>query len=283
LNITLKAKVRHWFNFLRLALKSTDPQVQSNLVQSAQFYEKWGDITSVSFEDWWKSNSYLFHQRQNFEVLSADVHTDEDFLYLKVPYSLSPTAAAKVFTRVYREQQSKRRTGKVKRDYHGEYALTPAEFQAVNFRYYTLFAEKVYVPLLLKTGKKPVTKDMVALAKDKFKTSVSKTESKSYDVKKQRIAPFRQDIDDDYAALSRTATRYRLIVENLIRNVSLGVFPGEYQEDGLKNLYEKRREFSQLAEKKRPGRKRIPRPKGYEVKKKTIDPNNPTDRVFYLK
>ena len=283
MNITLKAKVRHWFNFLRLALKSTDPEIQSNLLRSTDFYEKWGDITSISFEDWWKSKSFLFHQRQNFEVLSGVVQADDDCLYLKVPYTLAPTAAAKVFTRVYRDEQSKRREGKVKRDYHGEYVLTPTELQAVNFRYYTLFAEKVYVPLLLKSGKQPVTKDMVVLAKEKFKSTVTRTESKSYDVRKQRIAPFRQDIDEDYTALSRTATRYRLIVQNLIWNASLGVFPGDYQEDGLKNLYAKRRETSKLIDKKKPGRKRIPRPKGHEAKKKIVDPNNPTDRVFYLK
>lgn len=171
----------------------------------------------------------------------------------------------------------------MKRDYHGEYRLTPTEFQAINFRYYVLFAEKVYVPLLQKTGKPPVTKDMVLLAKDKFKSAIRKTESRSLDIKKQRIAPFRQDIHDDYTALARTATRYRQIVQNLIRNASLGVFPGDYQEAGLKNLYSKRKEANKDTVKKSAGRKRIARPKGYQPKVKIVDPNNPTDRKFYLK
>ena len=264
-------------------MESADPLIQANLAQSSAFYEKWGDLSKISFDDWWKTHSFLFHTRQSFEVLSGEISADSNSLYLKISFSLAPTSASKVFTRIYREEQSKRGVGKVKRDYHGDYELTPAEFQAVNFRYYTLFAEKVYCPLLKKTGMKPVTKDMVLLAKEKFKNVIAKTSVKSKQVSKQRIAPFRQDINEDYETLARTASRYRLIVENLIRNVSLGVFPGEYQELGLKNLYVKRQKVSKDLVKKSSGRKRIARPIGYVPRKKVIDPNNPNNRKLYIK
>lgn len=286
MNITLKAKIRHWFNFYRLALASTDPQIKANLHQTAEFYKDWGDIRSISFDDWWKSHSSLFNERQFMEVLDGSFKTTDTHLYLKVPLNSSPLAASKVFARIYREEQEKRNPeiSKVKKSYVGQYQLSPLEFQAVNFRYYTIFAERVYVPLLNELGKMPKTKALVELAKEKFKTLTEKTSAKSRDGDKQRIAPFRQDAKENYETLARTATRYRLIVENLIFNASLGIFPGEYQESGLKNLYAKRKAAKDPdAVPKKPGRKRKPRQIGYQKAGVKVDVNSPTTRKMLIK
>lgn len=285
MNISLKSKVRHWFNFYRFALSSNSTEIQENLAKNAEFYEPWGDISKISFDDWWRTHSSLFHRREKFEVLEGEFSTEADSLYLKIPIALSSVAASKIFMRIYREEYEKRLGvgKKVKRQYKGDFELTPLEFQAVNFRYYSLFAEKVYLPLYKKSGKSPITKDLVSLAKEKFKNISERTEMRSREFEKQRIAPFRQDSDKNYKTLARTATRYRLIVENLLRNVSLGVFPGEYQEMGLKNHYAKRKEISINVEKKKPGRKRRPMPIGYKKSEKIVDPNNPNMRKMYVK
>jgi len=285
MNISLKSKIRHWFNFYRLALASKDPQIQANLQKSAAFYKPWGNIETVSFDDWWKTHSELFHRRERFEVLEGLITTDKDHLFLKIPYALSAIAASKVFTRIYREEFEKYlgKQLKAKRQYKGDFELTPLEFQAVNFRYYYLFAQKVYLPLLEKAGTTPKTKDLVSLAKEKFKSTAERTEKRSREVEKQRIAPFRQSIDSDYESLARTATRYRFITENLIRNVSLGVFPGEYQENGQKNLADKRKKASVSMEKNKVGRKRTARPVGYRKPIKIEDPDNPNLRKLYSK
>lgn len=285
MNISLKSKVRHWFNFYRLALKSSDPQIQANLAKSQDFYQAWGDVEKVSYDDWWREKSKLFHQRELFEVLEGTFKTNKEHLYLKVPFSSPPVSAAKIFTRIYREELLKHRgvQTKVKKQYKGEYQLTPLEFQAVNFRYYWTFAEKVYFPLYEKNGVEPKTKAMVLLAKEKFKSKIDQTQKRSREVEKQRIAPFRQSIEDDYESLSRTATRYRSIVRALLINASKGVFPGGYQEEGLKTSIAKRKLERANFELKKVGRKRIPRQKGYVKREKVVDQDNPNKRKMYVK
>lgn len=285
MNIPLKSKVRHWFNFYRLALKSSDPQIQANLRKSQDFYKEWGDVEKVSYDDWWKAKSKLFHVRELFEVLEGSFKTDTNHLYLKVPYSSRPVSAAKIFTRIYREELLKHRgiQTKVKKQYKGEYQLSPLEFQVVNFRYYWTFAEKVYYPLVEKLGAEPKTRAMVELAKDKFRSKVSHTRVRSREVEKQRIAPFGQDLEDEYETLSRTATRYRSIVRALLSNASKGVFPGDYQEEGLKTSIAKRRLERANFELKKVGRKRIPRQKGYVKREKIEDRDNPNKRKMYVR
>ena len=171
----------------------------------------------------------------------------------------------------------------MKKQYKGDYQLTPLEFQATNFRYYWMFAEKVYVPLVEKLSAEPKTRVMVELAKEKFKSKIEHTKSRSRAVKKQRIAPFNQDIEEEYDSLSRTATRYRSIVKALLLNVSNGIFPGDYQEEGLKTSIAKRKFERANFELKRVGRKRKPRQKGYVKKEKVIDQDNPNRRKIYVK
>lgn len=286
MNVTLKAKVRHWFNFYRLALESSDPVIAANIARSSDFYNDWGDVRSVSFEDWWKTHSRLFNERQSIQVLEGAFDTDGTHLFLKVPMNASPIAISKAFARIYREEQVKRapHQSKVKKKYVGQYQLSPLEFQATNFRYYTIFAERVYMPLLKESGRMPKTKAMVELATVKFKNLAEKTSIRSRTGDKQRVAPFRQNINESYEALSRTATRYRVIVENLIRNASLGVFPGEYQEVGLKNLHAKRSQVKDAnAEPMKRGRKRKPRQIGYQKATTLIDQNSPTTRTMLKK
>lgn len=285
MNIPLKSKVRHWFNFYRLAMKSSDPQIQANLAKSSDFYKAWGDIEKVSYDDWWKEKSKLFHVRELFEVMDGSFKTDNDHLYLKVPYSSPPVSAAKIFTRIYREELIKSRgiQSKVKKQYKGEYQLTPLEFQAVNFRYYWTFAEKVYFPLVEQLGAEPKTKELVLLSKDKFRAKVTHTKQRSKEIEKQRIAPFSQAIEDEYETLSRTATRYRSIVRALLINASKGVFPGDYQEEGLKTAIAKRKLERANFELKKVGRKRVPRQKGYAKKEKVVDQDNPNRRKMYVK
>ena len=284
MNISLKSKIRHWFNFYRMALKSTDPDIIANCKNSKDFYERWGNIEKISFDDWWKSHSHLFLQRQEIEILSGQFTTEDNSIYFKVPLTFAPIAVSKYFARIYREEQDKRITtkSKVKKKYQGSFELKPVEFQATNFRYYTVFAEKVYLPLYIKTSKQPVTGSIIELAIVKFKNLTIKTEEKSRSGKKQRIAPFRQDMNESYTTLSRTATRYRQIVENLIKNASLGEFPGDYQQKSTSNLTAKRKSSATNQDKKKVGRKRIARQIGYEKTKMIVDQDSPIGRKTYL-
>ena len=283
MNNSIKSKVKHWFNFYRLALQSVDKEISVNCQNSSKFYESWGDISNISFDEWWKSHSYLFHTRQKIEVLTGQFKTDDVAMYLRVPLSFSSTVASNYFGRIYKEEQSKIETAKskIKKKYLGSFEFNPIEFQDDNFKYYFLYASKVYLPLLDKLQAEPKTKDLVHLSKIVFAKLTERTTKKSREVKKQRIAPFRQDLKDDYETLSRTATRYRTIAQNLIRNASLGVFPGlDYQKPVKPYLKNKAKPKSSLVESK-VKQKRVVRNKAYTKKVLFEDKMSPTPRKRY--
>jgi hypothetical protein len=251
---------------------------------SAKFYEPWGDISSIKFDDWWKTHSHLFHTRQKIEILTGKFEVDGSAMYLRVPLTFTSTVASNYFGRIYKEEQSKREStnSKVKKKYLGSFEFDPIEFQDDNFKYYFLYASKVYVPLLERLQTEPKAKDLVELAKVVFAKLTEKTIKKSKEVKKQRIAPFRQDLKNDYQTLSRTATRYRTIAQNLIRNASLGIFPGQdYQKRVTPYLKNKPKPKLSLIETK-VKKKRVVRNAAYKKKVLIEDPMSPTTRKRYV-
>ena len=84
MNISIKSKVRHWFNFYRLALQSTDPEIIENCKRTQQFYKPWGEISRIKYDDWWKTHANLFHLRQKIEILDGEFKTESNSLYLKI-------------------------------------------------------------------------------------------------------------------------------------------------------------------------------------------------------
>ena len=68
---------RIWFEFLKLALK--DPELTVDKI----FYEEWGNVENVEFEDWWEEHwENLFaveigvYQIKNYGKLNADRHNE---------------------------------------------------------------------------------------------------------------------------------------------------------------------------------------------------------------
>ena len=284
MNISIKSKVRHWFSFYRLALQSSDSEIVANCKSSAKFYESWGDVSTIKFDEWWKIHAHLFHTRQKIEILTGKFESDGSAVYLRVPLTFSSTVASSYFARIYKEEQSKTEIlkSKIKKKYLGSYEFDPIEFQDDNFKYYFLYASKVYLPLLQKLQAEPKTKDLVQLAKTVFSKLTERTTKKSREVKKQRIAPFRQDLKDDYETLSRTATRYRTIAQNLIRNASIGIFPGQdYQKSAKPYLKNKAKPKPSLIDSK-VKQKRVVRNAAYKKKVLIVDPMSPTPRKRYV-
>lgn len=284
MNNSIKSKVKHWFNFYKLALQSTDEEIIANRKKSSKFYEPWGDISKISFDEWWKSHSHLFHTRQKIDVLSGEFKTDGNAMYLRVPLTFSSTIASKYFSRIYKEEQSKidDSNSKIKKKYLGSFNFDPIEFQDDNFKYYFLYASKVYIPLLSQLNGEPKSKQLVELAKSVFEKLTEKTTKKSREVKKQRIAPFRQDLKLDYETLTRTATRYRTISRNLIRNASLGIFPGnDYQKSVTPYLKNKEKPKPSLIDEK-VKKKRVVRNAAYQKKVLIVDQLSPTPRKRYV-
>lgn len=222
---SLKSKVRYWFLFLRLANEIRDPIVLGNLRKSESFYKTWGNYQTEAFESWWKKHSGLFREISTIRLLSSSEAVSDTEFVVSIPYSLSPTAVGKTIASMYRKKQSEKQTkkpaksGKTKKVYGGQFALSSPEYQVAQFAYYYKFAKDVYVPSVNKG--KLRNRELLDTAKSVFSGLKRKTTT-------VRDIPFTKT-DSSPDAESKQIRRYRQYAEKLLMNVSLGVFPGEYE------------------------------------------------------
>ncbi len=231
MNISLKKKIQHWFNFLKLANASTDPVVIQNLKESRSFYEGWGNYQDQSFTTWWKDHRQLFRTVSSLRRMTAQDAVDDTALFLVIPFTYAPTSVAKIIQRIYAEEQAARnaKKSKVKKVYGGSYGLSTDEFQVSQFAYYYRYAKEVYLPLM-NSGDKVRTKNFIELAQKSFAKQRKVTSYKDA----KRNVPFK-DSSDEYANLSKRARDFNKIVRNLLVNVSKGLFPGDYLTASVKN------------------------------------------------
>ena len=237
MNISLKSKVKYWFYFLRLCHKINDPVIQKNLKKSKSLYKRWGEYQTGSFENWWKEHSHLFSTKDSIEKLISGEPIEKDSLYLKIPYRYSPSTVSKIVHRMYKEEHDKRivKDGKVKKVYGGVFQLSTTDIQTSQFDYYLRFTRDVYIELMnlevIGTQKYRILSEKV-FKKQKLKSSRKKDEVK-------RQIPFigtSQTVEN----LDRLTRRYKTYSRNLLMSVSQGIFPGDYEEVGIKNQVQKR-------------------------------------------
>jgi hypothetical protein len=238
MNISLKTKVKYWFYFLRLCHKINDPVIQLNLKKSKSLYKRWGDYQSGSYENWWKEHSHLFSRKDSIEKFYGNEPIEKDSLYIKIPYRYSPSTVSKIVLRMYKEEHDKRivKDGKVKKVYDGVFQLSTTDIQTSQFDYYLRFTRDVYIELMnqgvIGTQKYRILSEKV-FKKQKLKSSRKKDEVK-------RQIPFvgtSQTVEN----LDRLTRRYKTYSKNILMNVSQGMFPGDYEEVGIKNQVEKRK------------------------------------------
>lgn len=204
MNIPLKKKIQHWFNFLKLAHLSADPVVIQNLKNSEEFYAAWGNYKEASFTSWWAEHRHLFRKVSMLRRMTAQDEVDDSALFLVIPFTYAPTTVAKIVQRIYDEEQRKRvaESKKVKKVYGGSFGLSNDEFQVSQFTYYYRYAKDVYLPLM--AGEKKVkTKDFIAKARASFAKQKLVTSWKESALARRKV-PFK-DSSDDYANLSKRA------------------------------------------------------------------------------
>jgi hypothetical protein len=263
LNIPLKTKVKYWFEYLRLAHESNDPDVIENLKKDT--YKDWGEYLTTPFDDWWKTHSKLFKEIHPLKRLSADDVVQSDIFTIQLPFTYAPTTAAKIFKEMYEREFEDRRIvkKKLKKVYGGSFSLTVDDLKVDRFRYYLLYTKKVYLPLV-KSQQKVTTKDFIKNAEVEF-AKVKKVKNSS----EKSTIPF-QTSSDVYENQSRNARRYNTYSDNLILNVSQGIFPGEYEKPRNSVKVEKK----PIVYKERKFYKGVPRSKheSYKHRKNSLDP-----------
>jgi hypothetical protein len=236
MNISLKTKIKYWFEFLRLAHQSNDAQVIENLEASESFYAAWGNYLGTSFDAWWKEHANLFRETVRIKRLGSDDAGDDDSFCIQFPFTYAPTTAAAIFKDMYSREFDARLVvkNKVKKKYGGSFSLTTDDIKIDKFRHYLLFTKSVYLPLHA-IGSKVTSKDYLKKAETVFK-SVKKLKSSS----EKGTIPF-QTSSNSPDNLGRLTRRYMMYSENLLRIVSAGSFPGNYEEAAIKNQATKRK------------------------------------------
>lgn len=248
MNNSLKEKVRYWFEFLRLAHETSDSVVKNQLRDSAKFYSPWGNYRESKFNDWWKAHSSLFRDSVVLSVpKSGEVVTDDAF-YVRVPFTYAPSTVGKIVADMYDRELVKResRSKKMKKVYGGTFSLSREDYQVAQFHYYFVFVRDVYLPIL-RNEPKAKTGRYIEKSKEVFGKLKRKTTEK-------RQIPF-TNADLTYESASRLVRRYRQMAEKLLRNVSSGEFPGDYEEKFIQNQSQIRAERAarkfEIAPKKR--------------------------------
>ena len=227
MNNSLKEKIRYWFEFLRLANESKDPIVVNALINNVN-YEKWDDYRSVKFNSWWSSHSSLFKNEQVLSIPQVGEIVDSEFFYVKIPFTYAPTSVGKIVADIYDRELTKRvlRTKKSRKIYQGDFKLTSSEYQVAQFHYYLVFTRDVYLPLINSSSKNK-NQDFLEKSKEIFGKLKKKSTLK-------REIPFTNKNTSNDSDL-RLVRRYRQYAERLLRNVSQGDFPGDYEEIFIKN------------------------------------------------
>lgn len=259
MNNSLKSKVKQWVYFLRLAHQSQDPVIQENLKKSQSFYKDWGNYQTGSFDVWWRGHSNLFREKSKLKVLNAGDVVEDGMFTIQFPYTYAPTTASKIFKDMFQREFEAQRidTKKVKKVYGGFFELKPDDFQVSQFEYYLKFCKEVYLPLMNSTIK-PQTKEFVTLAKEKFHEKTKRTSNRRIPFTNSTLTP---------ESSRRLAMRYRTYSFNLMFNASKGEFPGNYEEQGIKNQSVKRKTEHPV----RKFSKGVPRSKSENYKKRLSD------------
>ena len=181
---------------------------------------------TTPFDEWWKTHSKLFKESFSIKRLTEEDTVQSNMFTIQFPFTFAPTTAAKIFKEMYEREFELRRFIKTKRKkvYGGSFSITVDDLKVDRLRYYLLYTKKVYLPLKFGT-QKISTKDFIKKAEEVFKT-VKKLKSSS----KESAVPFQpKGLDSDYENEHRSARRYNIYSDNIIFNVSTGVFPGEYE------------------------------------------------------
>jgi hypothetical protein len=101
---------RLWFEYLKVAYASRDPEVQKALKASAGFYLPWDNVPNAKFDLWWKTHGYLFEERHTVRSLShGEMPSDPNALVIQVPLNQSPTELTKHVRAIIQEKSAERK------------------------------------------------------------------------------------------------------------------------------------------------------------------------------
>ena len=219
-----KQHIRLWFECLQIC--HSDPQYFENLRHSKDFYEEWGDVTNIKFDDWWKDHKYLFDEVLVKEV--SKVSNSPNTLTLSIPLNENVSTIIKNVKRIVEQKQTERlielgeenSNRKTKSLGIGKYSFTQKEIKGL-FHYQNLEMYKIY----LRLDKPPINRDFLIQVRKSFDSRVRSQLRKTM-VNLPQMGDFdRFKTNSDFEDVIRSVRRSLKGVEKTLTNVSNGRFP----------------------------------------------------------
>ena len=212
---------RLWFEYLKLAHSSADKEVKRALAARAKFYEPWGDVVNVRFDDWWRDHGHLFEERRQVRRLARrQAPSDPDAIAIEVPLTPSMLTIMRQVRAVVREAREGRVRGARRTRPAATYRLTEGaepRFRALRDSL-TVYRE-VYLRCLKELkpqGKEPRGK-MLLDAAHAFYAGRKRMKLPS---------PLRIPPSGDPTVAMRNLRRYIQRAQRIMLNVARGEFPG---------------------------------------------------------
>lgn len=216
---------RLWFEFLKMAQK--EPDLAENLRRSKGYYQPWGDVTSVKFDDWWKSHKHLFGEISVRQVNS--VSSSPNAIHLAIPLNLPVTKVLAEVKRLVEECQSRQLIKKgidpnSLKSMHSGFGVFELS-TGVEIRGRTLHEIQLLYQFWQDCGKPPVNTSTISEIVDRFR---SRPRSKwvPYILQMKPVTDRKGNLRYDEGQV-RQVRRYLKKGYEVCKSVSLGEFPGK--------------------------------------------------------
>ena len=219
-----KQHIRLWFECLHIC--HSDLQYSDNLKRLKGFYEEWGDVTNIKFDDWWKDHKYLFEEVMVKEV--SKVSSTPNTITLSIPLNENVSTSIKDVKRLVEKKQSDRlvelgldRSNRKSKSLGvGKYSFTQKEIKGL-FHYQNLEMYKIF----LRLNRPPINRNFLMEVRKSFDGRV-RSQLRRTMVNLPQMRDFeRYKTNSDFEDVIRSVRRSLKGVEKTLLNVSLGKFP----------------------------------------------------------
>ena len=227
LNISMRSKKQHirlWFECLQIC--HSQSEYSDNLKKSKEFYEEWGDVTNIKFDDWWKDHKYLFDDEYVREV--SRVSNSPNTITLSIPLNEKTSVITSEVKKIVEQRQTEKLIEmgkdptqmKSKNLGLGKYSFTQKEIKGL-FQYVNLEIYKIFLLL----NKPPINRNFLIEVRKSF-DSRKRSKLKSSVLNLPHLDMFeRLKSNSDFEDEIRSFRRSIKGVEKTLTNVSKGRFP----------------------------------------------------------
>ena len=219
-----KQHIRLWFECLQIC--HSQSEYSDNLKKSKDFYEEWGDVREIKFDDWWKEHKYLFEDEYVREV--SRVSNSPNTITVSIPLNEKSSVITKEVKKIVEQRQSEKLIEmgldptqmKSKNVGVGKYSFTQKEIKGL-FQYVNLEIYKIF----LRLNKPPINRNFLIEVRKSF-DSRKRSKLKSSVLNLPHLDMFeRLKSNSDFEDEIRSFRRSIKGVEKSLTNVSKGRFP----------------------------------------------------------